>query len=134
MGGSIPNDIAAGTAVLSKQPALKVSYGLPGHPDPEFVKGRIVTLEFANLWLVATYVPNAGMQLKVRLLVSSSFSSIIRIPVQNLAARETWNTHFETYIGQLDASKPVVWTGDLNVAPTAIGEAEIPSTYHDKQG
>jgi len=92
----------AGTAVLSKQPALNVSYTLPGHPDPDIVKGRIVTLEFENLWLVATYVPNAGQQLKT------------------LAVKEEWNKHFEKYLRLLDSTKPVVWAGDLNVAPTAL--------------
>lgn len=92
----------AGTAILSKQPALNVSYNLPGHPEPESVKGRLVTLEFEGLWLVATYVPNAGQQLKT------------------LSVKEEWNKHFEKYIRHLDSSKPVVWVGDLNVAPTAL--------------
>lgn len=56
----------AGTAVLSKLPALSVDKTLPGHPDPDAVKGRIVTLEFDAYYLVATYVPNAGDKLKVR--------------------------------------------------------------------
>jgi len=34
-----------------------------------------------------------------------------------------WNHHFEAYIRDLDKKKPVIWTGDLNVAPTAIGSS-----------
>lgn len=44
---------------------LSVDYTLPGHPDPEHVKGRIVTLEFDNVYVVGTYVVNAGTGLKV---------------------------------------------------------------------
>lgn len=36
-------------------------------------------------------------------------------------AKELWQTHFETYLRSLDAKKPVIWMGDLNVAPEAIG-------------
>ena len=36
-------------------------------------------------------------------------------------AKKEWNTHFESYIRDLDKKKPVVWGGDLNVAPTARG-------------
>ena len=37
--------------------------------------------------------------------------------------KEEWNRHFTTYIRDLDSKKPVVWAGDLNVAPTAMGES-----------
>ncbi|OJT08188.1 Exodeoxyribonuclease [Trametes pubescens] len=92
----------SGTAILSKVDPLSVDYTLPGHPDPKSVKGRIVTLEFASCYLVGTYVVNAGTGLKT------------------LDAKKEWNTHFEAYIRELDAKKPVIWTGDLNVAPTAL--------------
>ncbi|KAK0483746.1 Endonuclease/exonuclease/phosphatase [Armillaria novae-zelandiae] len=92
----------SGTAVLSKYKALSVDKTLPGHPDPEIVKGRIVTLEFESCYLVATYVPNAGTELKT------------------LDVKNEWNVHFTRYIRDLDKKKPVIWTGDLNVAPTEI--------------
>ena len=41
---------------------------------------------------------------------------------QTLDAKKEWNEHFEAYIRALDKKKPVIWTGDLNVAPTALGE------------
>ncbi|EGO18655.1 hypothetical protein SERLADRAFT_404075, partial [Serpula lacrymans var. lacrymans S7.9] len=75
---------------------------LPGHPDPDQVKGRIITLEFEGCYLIATYVVNAGQGLKT------------------LDAKNVWNHHFEVYIRDLDKKKPVIWMGDLNVAPTAI--------------
>ncbi|VDB82725.1 unnamed protein product [Peniophora sp. CBMAI 1063] len=92
----------SGTAVLSKREPKSVTRILPGHPDPDSTKGRIVTLEFEDYYLIGTYVPNAGEKLK------------------NLDARATWNRHFEGYIRDLDSRKPVIWTGDLNVAPTEI--------------
>lgn len=42
-----------------------MDYTLPGHPDPKSIKGRIVTLEFDTLYVVGTYVVNAGTGLKV---------------------------------------------------------------------
>lgn len=54
----------SGTAILSKHKPLSVSTTLPGHPDPASVKGRIVTLEFENMYVVGTYVVNAGADLK----------------------------------------------------------------------
>lgn len=36
-------------------------------------------------------------------------------------AKKTWNKHFDAYIHDLDKKKPVIWGGDLNVAPTALG-------------
>ena len=55
----------AGTAILSKYKPLSVDKTLPGHPDPGSVKGRIVTLEFENYYVIGTYVVNAGQGLKV---------------------------------------------------------------------
>ncbi|TDL24872.1 hypothetical protein BD410DRAFT_766433 [Rickenella mellea] len=91
----------AGTAILSKIKPLSVTTKLPGHPDDNVVKGRLVTLEFENYWLVGTYVVNAGQDLKT------------------LDVKNEWNKHFEKYLRHLDSTKPVIWAGDLNVAPTA---------------
>lgn len=43
-------------------------------------------------------------------------------PSQTLDAKKEWNSRFEDYIRVLDKKKPVVWGGDLNVAPTAMGD------------
>ena len=40
---------------------------------------------------------------------------------KTLNEKNTWNEHFTSYIRSLDAKKPVIWTGDLNVAPTELG-------------
>ncbi|EJD02415.1 uncharacterized protein FOMMEDRAFT_86737 [Fomitiporia mediterranea MF3/22] len=90
----------AGTAVFSKHEPISVTKDLPGHPNEDAIKGRIVTAEFEKFYLVATYVTNAGQGLKT------------------LPEKELWNEHFTKYIRELDAKKPVIWAGDLNVAPT----------------
>ncbi|KAI0748107.1 Endonuclease/exonuclease/phosphatase [Daedaleopsis nitida] len=106
----------SGTAILSKVKPLSVDYTLPGHPDPTSVKGRIVTLEFESCYVVGTYVVNAGTGLKT------------------LDAKKEWNTHFEAYIRELDKKKLVVWTGDLNVAPTAIDLANPKTNWNKTPG
>jgi len=92
----------SGTAILSKHEPLSVDKTLPGHPDPGSVKGRIITLEYEDYFVIGTYVVNAGQNLKT------------------LDAKKLWNHHFEAHIRDLDKRKPVIWAGDLNVAPTAI--------------
>ncbi|SAM86267.1 related to exodeoxyribonuclease [Ustilago bromivora] len=86
----------AGLAILSKIEPIKAVYGLPDLKDQD-TKGRIVTLEFENTFLVGTYAVNAGEGLKT------------------MATKQTWNTAFATYLAQLDAKKPVIWCGDFNV-------------------
>ncbi|TRM62659.1 Endonuclease/exonuclease/phosphatase [Schizophyllum amplum] len=106
----------SGTAILSKHKALSVTRVLPGHPDEASTKGRIVTLEFEGCFVVGTYVVNAGTGLKT------------------LDAKNTWNEHFTTYIRDLDKKKPVIWTGDLNVAPTAIDLANPKTNWNKTPG
>ena len=81
----------AGTAILSKIKPLSIDYTLPGHPDPGSVKGRIVTLEFESLYLVGTYVVNAGTGLKVcrntGIYSSFSFASWVHAAVLH------WSLH-----------------------------------------
>ena len=93
---------------------------LPGHPDPSETKGRIITLEFETCYLIGTYVVNAGQGLKVHSDKPISTEESSRY--QTLDAKKEWNTHFDTYIRELDTKKPVIWTGDLNVAPTEMGK------------
>ncbi|KAJ7444905.1 Endonuclease/exonuclease/phosphatase [Mycena latifolia] len=106
----------SGTAILSKHKPLSVTTTLPGHPDPEHVKGRIVTLEFENCFVVGTYTVNAGTDLKT------------------LDEKKEWNTHFEAYIRDLDKQKPVIWTGDLNVAPTELDLANPKTNWNKTAG
>ncbi|EIW85107.1 hypothetical protein CONPUDRAFT_79799 [Coniophora puteana RWD-64-598 SS2] len=106
----------SGTAILSKHKPLSVTTVLPNHPDPSSVKGRLVALEFAGCFVVGTYVVNAGQGLKT------------------LDAKNTWNTHFTKYIRELDGRKPVIWVGDLNVAPTDIDLAKPKPNWNKTPG
>ncbi|KIJ69015.1 hypothetical protein HYDPIDRAFT_23880 [Hydnomerulius pinastri MD-312] len=106
----------SGTAILTKHKPLSVDKTLPGHPDPNHVKGRIVTVEFGGCYVVGTYVTNAGQNLKT------------------LKEKNTWNEHFTAHIRDLDKKKPVIWMGDLNVAPTAIDLANAKSNWNKTPG
>jgi exonuclease III len=41
--------------------------------------------------------------------------------LQTLDVKKEWNLHFTKYIRDLEKEKPVIWTGDVNVAPTELG-------------
>ncbi|KAF9052903.1 Endonuclease/exonuclease/phosphatase [Panaeolus papilionaceus] len=106
----------AGTSILSKIPPLSVEESIPDYPDAEEVKGRIITLEYEKFYVVGTYVVNAGLNLKT------------------LDLRKVWNTHFNTYLRALDKKKPVIWGGDLNVAPTAMDLAHPKPNWNKTAG
>ncbi|KAF8637413.1 hypothetical protein AX17_002908 [Amanita inopinata Kibby_2008] len=106
----------SGTAILSKVKPLSVTMELPGHPNPASIKGRLITLEFSNCYLIGSYVINAGTELKT------------------LDAKKEWNVHFEKYIRDLDQRKPVIWTGDLNVAPTEMDLTNAKKNWNKTAG
>ncbi|WP_276356143.1 exodeoxyribonuclease III [Cohnella caldifontis] len=89
----------SGTAVFSKMKPLSVRYGMEEDREPE---GRILTLEFEAFHLVTVYTPNAKRDLS-------------RLPY-----RLEWEDRFREYLRQLDARKPVIVCGDLNVAHEEI--------------
>ncbi|KAL5635596.1 hypothetical protein ACGC1H_004410 [Rhizoctonia solani] len=115
----------AGTAVLSKHKPISVSYALDpsvnaasGAPklDEDDVKGRLVTLEFERCWVIGTYVPNAGEALK------------------SMDRKIGWQVAFEAHLRKLDVVKPVIWAGDLNVAPTAMDLRNDKSNWNKTAG
>ncbi|CAM3103360.1 MAG: exodeoxyribonuclease III [Pseudolactococcus laudensis] len=89
----------AGTMFLYKQ-ELSVTIETPeiGAPSTMDSEGRIITLEFDNFYLTQVYTPNAGDGLK------------------RLAERQIWDEKYRDYLLELDAKKPVIATGDYNVA------------------
>ncbi|MFC5448841.1 exodeoxyribonuclease III [Paenibacillus aestuarii] len=89
----------SGTAVFTRIKPLTVRYGLEEDHEPE---GRIITLEFDKFYLVTVYTPNAKRDLS------------------RLDYRLDWEERFRSYLQQLDALKPVVVCGDLNVAHQEI--------------
>lgn len=89
----------SGTAVFTRMKPLSVRYGMEADEEPE---GRILTLEFPAFYLVTVYTPNAKRDLS------------------RLDYRLEWEDRFRAYLSQLDAHKPVIVCGDLNVAHQEI--------------
>ncbi|KAL8261614.1 hypothetical protein R6Q59_025663 [Mikania micrantha] len=91
----------SGTAIISRIPPLSVKYGL-GIPDHDS-EGRLVTTEFDSFYLISGYVPNSGDGLK------------------RLSYRiADWDPSLSNYMKELEKSKPVILTGDLNCAHEEI--------------
>ena len=89
----------SGTAVFTKREPLCVSYGINGkHTD----EGRVITLEYETFYLVCAYVPNAQNELK------------------RIDYRMEFEDDMRAYLTELDAKKPVIYCGDLNVAHNEI--------------
>ena len=93
----------AGTMFLFKENyGPKVNYPKIQAPDTMDLEGRIITLEFENFYLTQVYTPNAGDGLK------------------RLELRQVWDKQYAEYLSRLDQDKPVIATGDYNVAHQEI--------------
>jgi len=90
----------SGTAIFTKQEPLNVVYGI-GQEEHD-CEGRVITLEFESFYIVTVYTPNSQRGLA------------------RLDYRMKWEEAFLSYLKGLDALKPVVFCGDLNVAHTEI--------------
>lgn len=90
----------SGVAVYTRIPPLAVHYGLG---DPEFdCEGRVLTLEFADCYLINLYFPNSGDELK------------------RLDFKLRFDNRLLTYAKELEKQKSVILCGDFNVAHKAI--------------
>lgn len=103
----------SGTAIYTKHKPLNVSYGM-GVEEHDH-EGRIITLEYDQLYLVTCYTPNSQTELK------------------RLNYRMTWEDDFRKFLKSLDAKKPVVICGDLNVAHEEI-DIKNPKTNRRNAG
>lgn len=93
----------AGTMFLYKNSLTpNISYPEIGAPDTMDSEGRIITLEFDKFFVTQVYTPNAGDGLK------------------RLAERQIWDEKYADYLAALDQVKPVLATGDYNVAHKEI--------------
>lgn len=90
----------SGTAIFTKIKPLSVTYGI-GIEDHD-QEGRVITLEFADYYLVTVYTPNAKRDLT------------------RLEYRQVWEDDFLAYLNTLNAVKPIIFCGDLNVAHQEI--------------
>jgi exodeoxyribonuclease III len=115
----------SGTAIFTKVSPEVVLEGIPEHISSQFplvdtygdttTEGRVTTLEFEDYYVVSVYTPNAKEDLS-------------RLPM-----RQAWDPAFLTYMQELQASKPVILGGDLNVAHTEIDLAR-PKENRGKKG
>ena len=90
----------SGTAIFTRKKPLSVSLGM-GIEEHDH-EGRIVTLEFEDFYVVTVYVPNSQDGLR------------------RLDYRMKWEDDFRNFLLRLDAEKPVVVCGDMNVAHKEI--------------
>ena len=103
----------SGTAVFTRVPPLNVTYGIGmAEHDSE---GRVITVEYEPFYLVNCYTPNAQRELA------------------RLEYRMKWEDDFRAYLMSLDAKKPVVLCGDLNVAHQEI-DLKNPKTNRRNAG
>lgn len=103
----------SGTAIYSKHKPINVSYGIGVEQHDH--EGRVVTLEFDSFFLVTVYTPNTQDELK------------------RLDYRMQWETDFQAYLKTLDAKKPVIVCGDMNVAHQEI-DLKNPKTNRRNAG
>ncbi|MBQ3285150.1 MAG: exodeoxyribonuclease III [Ruminococcus sp.] len=103
----------SGTAIFTKHTPLSVSYGIGIEEHDK--EGRVITLEYADFYLVTVYTPNSQNELK------------------RLDYRMQWEDDFLAYIKALDEKKPVIFCGDLNVAHQEI-DLKNPKTNRNNAG
>lgn len=103
----------SGTAVFSKEEPITVTYGI-GVEEHDH-EGRVITLEFAEYYFVTVYTPNSKRELA------------------RLDYRMIWEDAFREYLCGLAKKKPVIVTGDMNVAHEEI-DLKNPKTNHQNAG
>lgn len=103
----------SGTAVFTRKKPLSVTCGI-GVEEHDH-EGRVITLEFEDFYFIVVYVPNSQRELA------------------RLSYRMEWEKAFLAYILGLEAKKPVIYCGDLNVAHKEI-DLKNPKTNHMNAG
>ena len=103
----------SGTAVFSRTEPLHVAYGMG--IDLHDHEGRVITAEYPQFYLVNVYTPNSQRELA------------------RLDYRMQWEDDFRAYVARLDAQKPVVICGDMNVAHQEI-DLKNPKTNRNTAG
>ena len=103
----------SGTAIFTRKKPLSVTNGI-GVEEHDH-EGRVITLEFDDFYFIVVYVPNSQRELA------------------RLSYRMEWEKAFLAYILGLEAKKPVIYCGDLNVAHKEI-DLKNPKTNHMNAG
>lgn len=100
----------SGTMVYARQKPLNIAYEIDGDTTKE---GRVITMEYPEFYFVCAYVPNS----KARL--------------ERLSYRMEWEELLKKHLIKLDQKKPVIYTGDLNVAHEEIDIRNPDSNHHN---
>ena len=103
----------SGTALFTKEKPIAVTFGI-GEEEHDH-EGRVITAEYKDFYLICVYVPNSQRELT------------------RLDYRMRWEDAFRAYVQSLDAIKPVIWCGDLNVAHEEI-DLKNPKSNHKNAG
>src|SRR5574344_2250148 len=103
----------SGTAIYTKLEPIEVSYGIG--IDIHDHEGRVITLEMQEYYLICVYTPHSQDELR------------------RLDYRMQWEEDFHAYIKKLDAKKPVIICGDMNVAHEEI-DIKNPKTNRHNAG
>ncbi len=104
----------SGVAIISKEAPLSVSVDIG--IDEHDTEGRVISAEFTAFIVVNVYVPNSGAGLK------------------RLEYRATWDAAFAKYLKKLRKKKPVIVTGDFNVAHQPLDLARPKPNYNKTSG
>ena len=104
----------SGTAILSKTEPISVQYDM--NIEEHDQEGRVICAEYADFYLVTVYTPNSG-------------SELLRLDY-----RQQWDADFLSYLKGLEAKKPVIVCGDLNVAHKDIDLARPKPNYNKSAG
>lgn len=103
----------SGTAIFTRREPMSVAYGIGIEEHDQ--EGRVITLEFAEFYLVTVYTPNSQSELA------------------RLDYRMRWEEAFLSYLKGLEEKKPIVFCGDLNVAHKEI-DLKNPKTNRKNAG
>ena len=103
----------SGTAIFTRREPMSVAYGIGIEEHDQ--EGRVITLEFAEFYLVTVYTPNSQSELA------------------RLDYRMRWEDAFLSYLKGLEEKKPIVFCGDLNVAHKEI-DLKNPKTIRKNAG
>ncbi len=124
----------SGTAIFTKEKPMSVTFDIPENIAKKYKlkdkygdlnqEGRVITAEYKNFYVVSVYTPNAK-------------SDLSRLTMRH----KHWDRAFLEYMKQLDKVKPVIFSGDLNVAHTPLdlanpkaNEGEHGYTNEEREG
>ena len=89
----------SGTAIISRIKPINIVHGLETLDEVD-CEGRVITVEFEKYFLINVYTPNSGTNEEYRI--------------------NKWDISMLKYIKNLEKTKPVVFTGDMNVCHTEL--------------